>query len=199
MTDPVSAFRRASDVVAAESPGPDDVLRALSELKALRVDLDRVERELISTAREHAIGWPEIANALGLGSRQAAEQRWMRLQGVASRDPTLVRQSHREQRTGDKSAGPELAELRRAAIRAHRLIEADHEWDHRHRRAALVRASLAAAVTAAPSALFALCDNASSDIDAMRVVRLPPALAAVTLRLRQATEAARRPKENPEP
>ncbi len=191
MTDPVSAFRRASDVVAAASPGPDNVLIALSDLKAVRVDLDRVERDLISTAREHSIGWTEIATALGLGSRQAAEQRWLRLQGAATRDPTEVRRSHRAQRTVDARAGEELAALRRAAIQAYRLIEADHEWDHRHRRAALVRTSLAVAVSADPSALYALCDNASSDLEAMRVIRLPPALAASTHRLRQATAAAR--------
>jgi len=191
MTDPLSAFRRACDVVAAESPGPEDVLRALSELKPVRADLDRVERELITAAREHSIGWPEIAKALGVGSRQAAEQRWLRLQGVATRDPTRVRQSHQKQRIVDTYAGAELIELRRTAIQAYRLIEADYEWDHRHRRAALVRASLAAAVSAPPSALFALCDNASSDIDAMRVVRLPPALAAATERLHRATAAAR--------
>ncbi len=191
MTDPLRAFRGASDLVAAESSAPEDVLRALSELKGVRADLDRVERELISTARQHAVGWSEIARALGVGSRQAAEQRWLRLQGVATRDPISVRRSQREQRIVDKVAGEELEELRRTAIQAYRLIEADHEWDQRHRRAALARSSLAAAVSAGPSALFALCDNASSDLDAMRVVHLPSALAAATQRLRQATAAAR--------
>ena len=191
MTDPVSAFRRAAEVVAAAESSPDDVLIALSNLKGVRVDLDRIERELISAAREHSIGWPELADALGLGSRQAAEQRWLRLKGVATRDPAPARRLRREQRIVDEGAGEELAELRRAAIKAYRQIEADHEWDHRHRRAALVRTSLAAAVSAAPSGLYALCDNASSDLDAMRVVGLPPAIAAATRRLHQATATAR--------
>ena len=191
MTDPVSSFRRAADVVAAAAPSTEGVLRALSDVQAVRVDLDRIERELIGTAREQSIGWPEIAGALGLGSRQAAEQRWLRLRGAETRDPIRVRRSQREQRIVDNCAGPELAELRRAAIQACRHIEADHEWDHRHRRAGLVRISLAAAVTAAPSALYALCDHASSDLDAMRAVRLPSALAAATRRLIEATGAAR--------
>jgi hypothetical protein len=199
MTDPVTAFRQASDMVAAASSRPENVLRALADLKAVRLDVDRVERELIGAARDQSVGWPEIARALGLRSRQAAEQRWLRLQGVATRDPSQARQSHREQQIVDASAGAELAELRRAAIQAYRLIEADHEWDDRHRRAVLVRTSLAAALPAAPSALFALCDNACSDLYAMRVVRLPPALAKATRRLHQATAAAGNPKGYPKP
>ena len=191
MTDPVSSFRRAANVVAAAAPSTADVLQALSDLKAVRVDLDRIERELIGTAREQLIGWPEIAGALGLGSRQAAEQRWLRLRGLETRDPIQVRRSQQQQRIVDNVAGPELAELRRAAIQAYRHIEADRDWDQRHRRAALVRTSLAVAVRAEPSALYALCDNASSDLDLMRAVRLPLALGAATRRLIEATAAAR--------
>src|SRR5262245_2531535 len=132
MTDPVNAFRRAAQVVAAGTSDRDEVLGALSELRQVRADLDRVERELISSAREQSAGWPAIARALGLGSRQAAEQRWLRLKGVATRDPAQARRSHVRQRTVDAEAGQELSDLRRAAVQACRLIEADHEWDHRH-------------------------------------------------------------------
>jgi hypothetical protein len=189
--DPVEDHRVAAAVVAAASPTVDDVMDALARLAHVRNDIDRVERELIGAARDRHVTWPDIATALGLGSRQAAEQRWLRLRGATSRDPGRVREDQRAQRTVDAEHGEELAQLRAAAIEAHRRIEADHGWDDRHDRAALARATLAAAISAPPGALYSLCTNALDDLAAMAVVRLPPALAAAVRRLREAATTVR--------
>jgi hypothetical protein len=173
--DPVEVYRGAAVTASAEEPEAAAVLDALAGLATVRRDLDRLERELIGAARESQVGWSRIAAALGLGSRQAAEQRWLRLSGSASRDPAAVRSSRTEQRSVDEQYG--VGELRRAAARALRRIDSDHAWADRHRRAALVRSTLAAAVESPPSALYALCRNAIEDLDAMRMVRLPPVLA----------------------
>jgi hypothetical protein len=186
--DPVEVYRGASGVVASEAPGVDEVLGALRGLPGVRRDLDRVERELIGAARERGAGWPEIAAALGLGSRQAAVQRWVRLSGDGSRDPGALRQRRTEQRIVDEQHG--IGGLRRAVEEAYRRIAADHGWDDRHRRAALVRTTLAAAVQAPPSAMYALCHNAIEDLEAMRMVPLPPALAEATRGLARALRRA---------
>jgi hypothetical protein len=191
MIDPVDAYRCAANIVAGASPTREGVLEALAALQTVRTDLDRIERELIASAREREVRWPDIAAALGLASRQAAEQRWLRLQGDTSRDPVRVRSSRREQRVVDSVHGAPVAELRRAARQAYRLIEADPGWDSRHSRAALARTSLQAAVAAPPSALYALCQNAIDDLDLIWAARLPAPLAAAVRRLRQAERAAR--------
>jgi hypothetical protein len=191
MTDPVAAYRRAADVLAADEPTTDEVLQALAGLKTVRADVDRVERQLIGLARDQATPWPSIAGALGVASRQAAEQRWLRLLGEASRDPTRVRTARHEQRVVDVSYGETLQRLRQAAAEVYRRIESDHGWDDRHSRAALARTSLETAITAPPSALYALCRNAVEDFEQMPTARFPAGLATAIRRLRSAERAAR--------
>ncbi|RJT75622.1 sigma-70 family RNA polymerase sigma factor [Arthrobacter cheniae] len=56
------------------------VLRAgLRLLAAARAELDQVESGLLFAARDAEMTWPEIAEALGLGSAQAAQQRLSRV------------------------------------------------------------------------------------------------------------------------
>jgi hypothetical protein len=191
--EPIEAYRRAARVVASGGTDANEVLAALASLPAVRRDLDRVERELIGLARDLGAAWPAIAQALGLGSRQAAEQRWLRLCGDASRDPVRVRAARREQRIVDAASGQHLVELRRAARALHRHIESDRDWDGRHSRAALARATLAAALDAPPSGLFSLCHNALEDLDQMPAGPLPAALAAAVRRFRSAVRQARAP------
>ncbi len=193
VTDPLVAYGRAAEVVASAASDTTEVLAALASLRAVRADLDRVERELIGAARDLGAAWPVIAGALRLGSRQAAEQRWLRLSGGSSRDPSQVRAARLEQRTVDVASGERLVELRMAAVALHRRIEADRAWDGRHSRAALARASLAAAVDALPSGLYALCRNAVDDLDQMPTGSLPPPVAAAVRRLRAAERDARTP------
>lgn len=193
MTDPVLAYRRAVEVVASGSAGADEVLACLARLRAIRTDLDRVERELINAARERGTAWTAIADSLGVASRQAAEQRWLRLRGGSSRDPVRVRSRQREQRLVDELSGGALVELRRAAVELCRYIEADRDWDGRHSRAALARASLATAVDASPSGLYALCHNAISDLEQIPTASLPARATAAVRRLSAAERAARSP------
>jgi hypothetical protein len=54
---------------------------ALADVSLLRAALDEFERSAIDTARTGGASWAEIAAALGLASRQAAEQRRARLGG----------------------------------------------------------------------------------------------------------------------
>lgn len=83
--------------LAGGATGGQESLSALSVLAALRADLDRTERALIDAAREGGASWLAVARALGLRSRQAAEQRRRRLRGTPST-------THPRQRTVDDLA-----------------------------------------------------------------------------------------------
>lgn len=56
-----------------------DVAAGLSLLSAIRDELDRQELLLILGARVRSASWQQVADVLGLESRQAAEQRCRRL------------------------------------------------------------------------------------------------------------------------
>ena len=56
-----------------------DVLAALTVLPAARAELDQVEAALLFTARSSGLSWARISGALGLGSTQAAQQRFDRV------------------------------------------------------------------------------------------------------------------------
>ncbi|OLT44206.1 hypothetical protein BJF85_20225 [Saccharomonospora sp. CUA-673] len=57
----------------------DDILAALESLRALRDELADWEPRLIGAARRHGASWADLAPALGVASRQAAERRYLRL------------------------------------------------------------------------------------------------------------------------
>jgi hypothetical protein len=57
-----------------------DTLDALSTVRAIRAELDRDELSLLRLARQLDITWQAIAGAYGLKTRQAAEQRAIRLE-----------------------------------------------------------------------------------------------------------------------
>ncbi|HEU4426729.1 MAG TPA: DNA-binding protein [Pilimelia sp.] len=59
----------------------DDLLAALTLLPAARAEIDQMEAALLFTARVHGLSWPRISRALGLGSAQAAQQRFDRVTG----------------------------------------------------------------------------------------------------------------------
>lgn len=65
--------------------GDEGVLAALSLLAAARAELDQSEAALLFTARSHGLSWPRISRAMGLGSPQAAQQRFDRVSGRAQR------------------------------------------------------------------------------------------------------------------
>ncbi|WP_328334000.1 hypothetical protein OHA70_18030 [Kribbella sp. NBC_00382] len=58
---------------------PADLLKALTTLRELREDLAGWEPTLIEAARDSGASWAELAPALGVASRQAAERRYLRL------------------------------------------------------------------------------------------------------------------------
>jgi hypothetical protein len=63
--------------------GADDVLAALTLLPAARAEVDQAEAALLFTARAHGLSWSQISQAMGLGSPQAAQQRFGRVTGRA--------------------------------------------------------------------------------------------------------------------
>ncbi len=63
--------------------GGDSLLAALTLLPAARAEVDQTEAALLFTARAHGLSWSQISRAMGLGSPQAAQQRFCRITGRA--------------------------------------------------------------------------------------------------------------------
>jgi len=59
----------------------DEVMAALALLPAARAEMEQVETALLFTARAQGLSWGRISRAMGLGSAQAALQRFDRLTG----------------------------------------------------------------------------------------------------------------------
>jgi hypothetical protein len=53
-----------------------EALYALEAVRAAQVGVDVIARQAVAMARQDGETWQEIANALGLKSRQAAEMRY---------------------------------------------------------------------------------------------------------------------------
>jgi len=106
-----TAFALAAAAVAgatAAGPGdrpPDrrDLLAGLTALRELRDELASWEPTLIAAAREAGASWAELAPALGVGSRQAAERRFLRLQPSGAGDERTGEERVRDER--DRRAG----------------------------------------------------------------------------------------------
>jgi hypothetical protein len=83
-----------------------ELLAALTALRELRDQLTDWEPALIGAARARGITWSEIAPALGLTSRQAAERRYLRLNPSSDDEPETTRerrvQAARDKRSGDR-------------------------------------------------------------------------------------------------
>jgi hypothetical protein len=184
------ADRPPREVLVDVDAPVEDVLAALGAIYALRRDLDATERGLIERAREDGVAWPRIAGALRLASRQAAEQRFLRLGAARGRDPVGARTSRRRQQSVDNTYGRAIRQLRATVRLARRQVGADPDWDGRHPRAALVRASLDEAADAPPGAMFALVEAALADLGAMPPDAVPPALRRGLDALRTAAAAA---------
>ncbi|GAA1659680.1 hypothetical protein ACFQY4_11640 [Catellatospora bangladeshensis] len=170
-------------VLDAADGGADEVVGALERLRELRTAVDRAELELLVAARgRQRVSWARVAVALGLRSRQAAEQRAARL----------------TEQLGSLSAGgcqfcvdtPAVAELRAAARTAAGELAADPSWDGAHPRAALARSGLATAADAPPGPLYALVEHALADLSGVDLVARPVLLRVAVGRLREAFAAA---------
>ena len=150
----------------------------LSDLRAVpaaRARLDADELVLIDKARRAGATWADIAAALGLASRQAAEQRRLRLATAA-----LPRQQDLDEA---------VAALRAAAVELHRRVGADRRWDGRFVRARLVRETLDAAVAAPSGPMFSLVNDVVGDLESVSAP-LPGPMRAAIGRLREAYAGA---------
>lgn len=65
----------------ARDGNPDDLTAALALLPAARAELDQIEAAALFTARTAGLSWSRISQAIGLGSAQAAQQRFDRITG----------------------------------------------------------------------------------------------------------------------
>ncbi len=153
-------------------------LEELAGIPGARARLDAAELALIDGARREGSTWTDIAQALGLTSRQAAEQRRQRLATAALQPAAGM----------DGAYGERIAALRAAALELHRRVGADRRWDRRFTRAALVRETLAAVPDAPAGSLFALAGAVVADLEP--VSGLPVATRGAVDRLRAALAAA---------
>ncbi|MEV4534765.1 hypothetical protein AB0J82_13135 [Asanoa sp. NPDC049518] len=173
-------------LAAARDDDPRRALDALPLLRAVRERLDSTERALIESARAGGASWATVAAALGLASRQAAEQRHLRLTCDQTREVAPIRITRQRQRSVDVSHGPAIATLRAATKALLRRVEADDAWPARFTRAALTRDTLAMAADAPPGALFALATSVMDDLPQATDTELPPPIAKAAEDLRKA-------------
>jgi hypothetical protein len=132
-------------------------LGALAGVPRMRAALEDRERALIAAAREEGASWADIATALGLRSRQAAEQRQLRLQAAptARRDVPGARQDKRIRSSADVRAGGGIGALRHAVTAVLGLADLPE----------LTRRTLRIASTADPGALVDLARLAAADLE----------------------------------
>jgi hypothetical protein len=121
--DPVYGIAEAVETARADPQAltAGEVLQALVELRRVREELAGWEPELIAAGRRLGISWAELAPALGVASRQAAERRYLRLRPSESSEQTAdgrVR-AERDRRAGERAvtewARRNSASLRRLA------------------------------------------------------------------------------------
>lgn len=82
-----------------------ELLAALVQLRQLREQLEGWEPGLIDAARTAGVSWAELAPAMGVASRQAAERRYLRLKPSATNESTAEGrvQAVRKRRAGDRA------------------------------------------------------------------------------------------------
>ncbi|HWO66036.1 MAG TPA: hypothetical protein VNO31_38990 [Umezawaea sp.] len=84
---------------------PTQVLAALTLIRELRAELADWEPRLIAAARDLGTSWADLAPALGVASRQAAERRYLRLRtsDIAGSTGEQRVQAERDRRAGDRA------------------------------------------------------------------------------------------------
>ena len=101
--DPAEALTLVSAAVADPGSRPEQLLAALAALRELREELAGWEPALIAAARTSGVSWADLAPALGVSSRQAAERRFLRLQPSGTEDQRTGEERVRDER--DRRAG----------------------------------------------------------------------------------------------
>lgn len=113
-----AAQTRAAADQGEEQAGPDQALAALVLLRELRAELPGWEAGLVENAREAGATWADLAGPMGVASRQAAENRYLRLRprghtaGTGAERVKAVRDRRAAQRTVAAWARANAAELR---------------------------------------------------------------------------------------
>ncbi|MFB7669143.1 hypothetical protein ACFC1R_35395 [Kitasatospora sp. NPDC056138] len=125
------ATRTGAGAPDAPDEGPEPALAALVLLRELRTELASWEAGLVDAARAGGATWAELAQPMGVASRQAAENRYLRLRPTDSTSTDAETGAERVKAVRD----------RRAAERAVTSWARDNAADLR---------VLAAQVTAAP-------------------------------------------------
>ena len=134
--DPAPAYRRLSGrtepptpetavaaIAGVSATNPSRLLDALLLLRWARAELAAVEPRLIAAARQAGVSWQDLAPALGVTSRQAAERRFLRLVPAGAAADGTTRDSRvraeRDRRAGHRAvaqwANDNTAGLRRLA------------------------------------------------------------------------------------
>lgn len=179
-------------VIEAAEPSPADVNTSLTQIGDLRHDLDRVEHRLIALARGAGAGWQEIADSLGLRSRQAAEQRYLRLDASAEPDIGAVRKRLARRREMDARADARAARLRAAAgALIDELEQVARRAEGGGAGAVLALSTVRIAVDGEAGALYDLVAQALDDLDELPSTRRSDALNAAVAEAREALAAAR--------
>lgn len=160
--DWLASRRRVETALRADPVSVPDVVAALALLARLRADLDSAEEQLITLAREHRVSWRQVAEALGLRSRQAAEQRWLRLRSAGHRDPAAERSQRQRQQRIDTTIG--TADLRARVVALHSHLARRPDLGPHAPAAQLARRTLAAAADAPPGPLVDLARWAARDL-----------------------------------
>ncbi|WP_042391636.1 hypothetical protein [Streptacidiphilus carbonis] len=112
-------------------PGPEQALAALILLRELRTELAGWEAGLVESSRAAGATWADLAQPMGVASRQAAENRYLRLRPAgADRFTTTgaervkaVRDRRAAQRTVTAWARENAAELRVLAAQVATLTD----------------------------------------------------------------------------
>ncbi|MFB8243331.1 hypothetical protein ACFC58_43045 [Kitasatospora purpeofusca] len=129
-----------------EEAGPGQALAALVLLRELRSRLAGWEAGLVDAAREAGATWADLAHPMGVASRQAAENRYLRLRPAGTTRPAggtgaervkAVRDRRAAERTVAAWARDNAAELR---VLAARITTAALSPDARPAQAALTAA-----------------------------------------------------------
>ncbi len=117
-----------------DASGPAPFLAALVLLRQVREQLAGWEPELIDAARAHGASWADLAPALGVASRQAAERRALRLRpsvdaGASTGDERVSAERDRraQVRAVDSWARDRSADLRVLAAQVGALTGLSHE------------------------------------------------------------------------
>ncbi len=125
------AQRASPDTPEGSDPGPEQALASLMLLRQVREQLAGWETGLIETARDAGASWAELAQPLGVASRQAAERRYLRGRPgpagtTGEQRVTATREARAAERTTATWARTNAADLRRLAGQITALTDLPH-------------------------------------------------------------------------